>query len=192
MINFDHDNRKLFCDREEWECYNHTPYNVIQEINALVYAVITTNNDPVVAQKIIYDTIASSEEYRSYGFRDSECDQCTTNVINTYYGSNIDRWANLSLRAEKKNEQWVFNVITQPTNKETKPMGLSALSYAKLSEALADDVATYIREDERFQELILKMIPEAIQEHLGDVNTEVAAHLVAHLAPKMYLVGMED
>lgn len=71
-------------------------------------------------------------------------------------------------------------------------MGLSALSYAKLSDALSDDVATYIREDVRFQEFILKMLPEAIQEHLGDVNTEVAAHLVAHLAPKMYLVGMED
>jgi hypothetical protein len=192
MITFDHDNRKLLCDREEWECYNHTPYNVIQEINALVYAVITTNNDPVVAQKIIYDTIYANEAYRKYGFRDSEGDQCTTNIINTYYGSNIDRWANLSLRAEKKKEQWVFNVITQPTNKETKPMGLSTFSYAKLAEALADDVSTYIREDERFQELILKMIPEAIQAHLGDINTEVAAHLVAHLAPKMYLMGLED
>lgn len=192
MITFDHDNHELFCDRHEWECYSHTPYNVIEEINKLVYSVITINTDPVVAQKIIYDTISSSEEYRSYGFRDSECDQCTTNIINKYYGSNIDRWANLSLRAEKKNEQWVFNVTTQPTNNKAKTMGLSAISYAKLSEALADDVATYIREDERFQELILKMIPEAIQEHLGDVNTEVAAHLTAHLAPKMYLVGMED
>jgi hypothetical protein len=36
------------------------------------------------------------------------------------------------------------------------------------------------------------MVPEAIQEHLGIVNTEVAAHLTAHLVTKMYLVGMED
>jgi hypothetical protein len=193
MITFDHDNSKLFCDRHDWECYNQTPYNVIEEINALVYSVITTNNDPVVAQKIIYDTINANNEYRWYGFRDSEGDQCTTNIINKYYGSNIDRWAALDLRAEKKKEKWVFNVTTQPTNnKETKPMGLSALSYAKLAEALSDDVATYIREDERFQELILKMVPEAIQQHLGDVNTEVAANLVAHLAPKMYLMGLED
>jgi hypothetical protein len=192
MITFDHDNHKLLCDRHEWECYRNTPENIIEEINALVYAVITTNNDSVVAQKIIYDTIAANDKYRGYGFRDSEGDQCTTNIINKYYGSNIDRWANLDLRAERKKEKWVFNVITQPTNKETKPMGLSALSYAKLAEALSDDVATYIREDERFQELILKMVPEAIQAHLGDVNTEVAANLVAHLAPKMYLVGMED
>ena len=71
-------------------------------------------------------------------------------------------------------------------------MGLSAMSYEKLAEALADDVATYIREDERFQKLILQLVPEAIQEHFGDVNYDVAENLTSHLAPKMYLVGMED
>jgi len=105
MITFDYVVHKLYCDRTEWECYSKTPDSVIEEINALVYAVITTNTDPVVAQKIIYDTIYANEMYRKYGFRDSEGDQCTTNIINEYYGSDIDRWANLSLRAEKKNEQ---------------------------------------------------------------------------------------
>lgn len=114
MITFDHDNSKLLCDRDEWECFVNTPYAVIQEINALVYAVITTNNDPVVAQKIIYDTIYANETYRKYGFRDSEGDQCTTNIINRYYGSKIDRWANLNLKAERRNEKWVFNVTKQP------------------------------------------------------------------------------
>jgi hypothetical protein len=191
MITFDHTNHKLFCDRDEWECFSFTPEYIIDEINALVYEVITTNTDPVIAQKIIYDTIAANEKYRGYGFRDSEGDQCTTNIINKYYGSSIDRWANLSLRAEKKNEKWVKHTIETP-KQEKKSMGLSAISYAKLAEALADDVATYIREDERFQKLILQLIPEAIQEHLGDVNTEVTENLTSHLAPKMYLVGMED
>ena len=107
MITFDHDNSKLLCDREEWECYSNTPDSVIEEINELVYAVVTTNTDPVVAQKIIYDTINANNEYRGYGFRDSECDQCTTNIINWYYGSKIDRWANLDLKSDQK---WVFNV----------------------------------------------------------------------------------
>ena len=191
MITFDYDNSKLLCDRDEWECYSHTPEYIIDEINALVYAVVSTNYDPVIAQKIIYDTIAANDNYRGYGFRDSEGDQCTTNIINKYYGSSIDRWANLSLRAEKKNEKWVKHTIETP-KQEKKPMGLSALSYARLSDALAEDVATYIREDERFQELILKMIPEAIQEHLGDVNDDALANLTAHLAPKLYLMGMED
>ena len=71
-------------------------------------------------------------------------------------------------------------------------MGLSALSYAKLADALVEDVATYIREDERFQELILELLPEAIHEHLGDVNIDVVANLTAHIAPKLYLMGLED
>jgi len=191
MITFDYVVHKLYCDRTEWECYSKTPDSVIEEINALVYAVITTNTDPVVAQKIIYDTIYANEMYRKYGFRDSEGDQCTTNIINEYYGSDIDRWANLSLRAEKKNEQWVFNVI-QTTNKETKPMGLTQQSYERLAEALADEVSCYIAEDDRFREVILKLIPEAIQSKLGLVDAEVIGEMTAHLAPKMVLVGMED
>lgn len=182
---------KLYCDRSEWECYNHTPDHVIDEINAIVHAVITTNNDPVVSQKIIYDTLHENG-YGKYGFRDSECDACTTRIINLHYGSRIDRWANLDLRAEKKGEKWVKHTINTPKQQHTKTMGLSALSQPKLADALADDVATYIREDERFMELILQLLPEAIHEHLGDLNMDVLAHLTAHLAPKMVLVGMED
>jgi len=191
MITFDHDNYKLYCDRKEWECYSKTPDSVIKEVNALVYAVITTNTDPVVVQKIIYDTIYANETYRKYGFRDSEGDQCTTNIINEYYGSDIYRWEYLSLRAEKKKEKWVFNII-QTTNKETKPMELTQQSYERLAEALADEVSCYIAEDDRFREVILKLIPEAIQNKLGLVDAEVIGELTAHLAPKMVLVGMED
>ena len=182
-------NNKLHCDRGEWECYRHTPDHIIDEVNDLVYAVITTNNDAVVAQKIIYDTLQENG-YGKYGFRDSECDQCTTNIINQYYGSKIDRWADL--RGKRKGEQWVKHTIDTPKQPQTKIMGLSALSYAKLADALVEDVATYIREDERFQELILELLPEAIHEHLGDVNIDVVANLTAHIAPKLYLMGLED
>ena len=189
MIDFG--THELHCDRKEWECYNHTPDHVIDEINAIVYAVIKTNEDPAISQKIIYDTLQANG-YGKYGFRDSEGDACTTRIINQYYNSNIDRWSCFVLRAEKKGEKWVKHTIDTPKQQHTKAMGLSALSYAKLADALADDVATYIREDERFMELILQLLPEAIQEHLGDVNIDVAANLTAHLAPKMFLTGLED
>jgi hypothetical protein len=113
MSTFNHEEKKLYCDRDEWQCYSKTPYSVIEEINALVYAVVTTNTDPVVAQKIIYDTIGE-KGYGKYGFRDSEGDQCTTNIINKYYDSNIDRWADLSLKAEWKNEKWVKHTTEKP------------------------------------------------------------------------------
>ena len=193
MITFDYVVHKLYCDRTEWECYSKTPDSVIEEINALVYAVITTNTDPVVAQKIIYDTIYANEMYRKYGFRDSEGDQCTTNIINEYYGSDIDRWANRSLIAEHKGEKWIHNVTPQKNNtQEKKAVGLTQQSYERLAEALADEVSCYIAEDDRFREVILKLIPEAIQSKLGLVDAEVIGELTAHLAPKMVLVGMED
>jgi hypothetical protein len=118
MITFNHEEKKLYCDGMEWECYSGTPNHVIEEINALVYSVVTTNTDPVVAQKIIYDTIAA-KGYGKYGFRDSEGDQCTTNIINKYYSSNIDRWANLSLKAEWKNQKWIHT--TETPKKEENP-----------------------------------------------------------------------
>jgi hypothetical protein len=192
MITFDYVVHKLYCDRTEWECYSKTPDSVIEEVNALVYAVITTNTEPIIAQKIIYDTIYANETYRKYGFRDSEGDQCTTNIINEYYGSDIDRWANRSLIAEHKDEKWIHNVTPQNNTQETKPMGLTQQSYARLAEALADEVSCYIAEDDRFREVILKLIPEAIQSKLGLVDAEVIGELTAHLAPKMVLVGMED
>ena len=182
---------ELHCDRKEWECYNHTPDRVIDEINAIVYAVIKTNDNPVISQKIIYDTLKAND-YGKYGFRDSEGDACTTRIINQYYNSNIDRWACLDLRGERKGEQWVKHTIQTPKQPQTKAMGLSSFSYEKLADALADDVANYIREDERFMELILELLPDAIHECLGECNIDVVANLTAHLAPKMYLTGLEE
>jgi hypothetical protein len=118
MITFNYEEMELYCDRDEWQCYNNTPDHVIEEINALVYAVVTTNTDPVIAQKIIYDTIGE-KGYGKYGFRDSEGDQCTTNIINKYYDSNIHRCANLSLKAEWKDQKWIHT--TETPKKEENP-----------------------------------------------------------------------
>ena len=35
---------------------------------------------------------AFNELYSEWGFYDSECNQVTTNVINKYYKTNLDRW----------------------------------------------------------------------------------------------------
>jgi hypothetical protein len=177
--------------RKDWECYSRTPDSVIEEINALVYAVITTNSDPVIAQKIIYDTI-ESKGYGKYGLRDSECDQCTTNIINQYYGSNIDRWADLSLKAEKKGQKWIHksdgNYVTVEVStsrvskeqsigrvnrepKENKTVkGLSNKTIDKLSHALKEDVINYIQNDDRYAEFMQEVLNDAIHNYLGQID----------------------
>jgi hypothetical protein len=76
--------------RSEWECYTDTPDVVIEEVNELFLEILNTTQSPVLAQKRTYDAMF---DYRQYGFMDSECSQCITDVINKYYNSNIDRWA---------------------------------------------------------------------------------------------------
>ena len=80
--------------RSEWECYVDTPDSVIEIINDKFSQILESYTDPIYAQKSIYNFC---NEYREWGFIDSECNQAATNVINQYYGSNIDRWAILSL-----------------------------------------------------------------------------------------------
>lgn len=168
----------VYADNKDWECYSHTPENVIKEINSLVYGVITNNSDPIVAQKIIYDTF-ESRGYGKYGFRDSECDRCTTNIINQYYGSNIDRWANLRLKAEKKGEKWIHKVPTciKQQTQEKKTMTLSNKTIQNLASALKQEVIDYIHEDERYAQMMHETITDAIVEKLGPVDEEVLHEL---------------
>ena len=69
-------------------------------------------------------------------------------------------------------------------------MALSTNTIIKLSEALSDDVATYITQDERFFELIVELIPEAISAKLGDVDMNVAAELSVCIAERLRLIGV--
>ena len=81
--------------RSEWECYIDTPDSVIDTINAEFSVILMSPTSPVYAQKRIYEFLY--ENYREWGFSDSECNQVVTNVINKYYQSNIDRWAMLDV-----------------------------------------------------------------------------------------------
>lgn len=77
---------------EEWECYSDTPQGVVDKINAEFRVVLNTNTSPSWAQKRFFSFL---DTFANYGFRDSECCQVATDVINRYYCSSIDRWEHL-------------------------------------------------------------------------------------------------
>lgn len=69
-------------------------------------------------------------------------------------------------------------------------MALSELTIQRLAEALADDVASYISEDERFMELMMELIPDAIQDKLGNVDDTVAADLSVCLSGYLRMISV--
>lgn len=81
---------KVEVSRKEWECYVDTPDSIIKDVNSGITEILMTTHNPVMAQKRIYDFL---DLYRTYGFRDSECDRAATDIINAYYKSHINRWA---------------------------------------------------------------------------------------------------
>jgi hypothetical protein len=87
--------KQLVIKRSEWECYTDTPDKVIDRVNTRLLCILNRHNNPIIAQKYAYNYLY--ENHREWGFSDSECNQCVTDVINVYYNSNIDRWASLSL-----------------------------------------------------------------------------------------------
>ena len=80
---------KLDIKRSQWECYTDTPDSVIETINAYFGYVLTTNDNANDAQAEMYHFL---NMFTEWGFRDSECDQCTTDNVNKFYKSNLSRW----------------------------------------------------------------------------------------------------
>ena len=64
-------------------------------------------------------------------------------------------------------------------------MALSNNTIIKLAEALSNDVADYIMEDERFFDLIVNLIPDAIQSKLGDLDATIAAELSVYISERI-------
>ena len=87
---------QLTVSRKEWECYRSTPDFVIDEINSTFLEILQTTNSPRYAQKRYYD-FAYDSGFDLYGLRDTECCIVATDIINTYYKSNIDRWAYMEI-----------------------------------------------------------------------------------------------
>lgn len=81
---------KVEVSRKEWECYVDTPDSIIKDVNSGITEILMTTHNPVMAQKRIYEFLTL---YKTYGFRDSECESVATDIINVYYDSYINRWA---------------------------------------------------------------------------------------------------
>jgi hypothetical protein len=64
-------------------------------------------------------------------------------------------------------------------------MALSNNTIIKLAEALSNDVADYIMEDERFFDLMVNLIPDAIQSKLGDLDATIAAELSVYISERI-------
>ena len=69
-------------------------------------------------------------------------------------------------------------------------MALSDSTIQRLADALVNDVATYITEDERFFDLMVELIPDAIHDKLGNVDDMVLAELSMCISGQLRLIGV--
>lgn len=69
-------------------------------------------------------------------------------------------------------------------------MALSTSTTQRLADALCDDVAQFITEDERFFDLMVELIPDAIHAKLGNVDDIIAAELSMCIAERLRLIGV--
>jgi hypothetical protein len=69
-------------------------------------------------------------------------------------------------------------------------MALSESTIQRLADALCDDVASHISEDDRFFDLMVKLIPDAIYAKLGDVDDQVVAELSMCISERLVLKGV--
>ena len=69
-------------------------------------------------------------------------------------------------------------------------MALSDSTIQRLADALCDDVAAYITEDERFFDLMVELIPDAISAKLGNVDCQIAAELSMCISERLRLIGV--
>jgi hypothetical protein len=56
-------------------------------------------------------------------------------------------------------------------------MRLSNEAYRNLAKALQDEVADYIRQDDRYIEFMMELVSDAIQSKLGTVHDEILMDL---------------
>ena len=64
-------------------------------------------------------------------------------------------------------------------------MALSTNAICRLAEVLAPEVVDYIYNDERFYELMMEIVPDAIADKLGNVDDSVAAELTMAISERI-------
>ena len=65
-------------------------------------------------------------------------------------------------------------------------MKLSNKTIQSLADALAPEVISYIHEDERYAEFMMEMIPDAIQEAMGNLDEELKMELSFCVMDRVY------
>ena len=78
--------------REQWDCYLHTPQNLVEKINNSFSKILENSVSPEMALRNMYVLLCS---YIEYGFRDTECEQVVVDEINKYFydEDDVDRWS---------------------------------------------------------------------------------------------------
>jgi hypothetical protein len=66
-------------------------------------------------------------------------------------------------------------------------MALSDKSFDQIVSALVPDVITYIEEDSRYVDFMQKVIPDAIQSYLGNIDEGLKSDLSICIMDKIWL-----
>jgi hypothetical protein len=66
-------------------------------------------------------------------------------------------------------------------------MSLSNQTISKLSDALVSEVVAYIYEDQRWCDFLHEIIPDAVQDKLGDVDEDLKFELALCIMDKIIL-----
>lgn len=69
-------------------------------------------------------------------------------------------------------------------------MALSNSTIHRLADALSKDVAEYITEDDRFFQLMVDLIPDAVSAKLGAIDEEVLFELSVCISERLRLIGV--
>ena len=65
-------------------------------------------------------------------------------------------------------------------------MALSTTTITKLADALSADVIQYIEKDERYVEFLMDVIPDALNEFLGELEMDLCVELSTSIMDKIY------
>tara|TARA_B110000503_G_scaffold37585_1_gene61453 strand:+ start:649 stop:870 length:222 start_codon:yes stop_codon:yes gene_type:complete len=66
-------------------------------------------------------------------------------------------------------------------------MALSNSTTQKLANALTSEVIDYIHEDDRWAELMMEVIPDAISEKMGSIDNDLRHELSMCIMDRIYL-----
>ena len=73
--------------KKDWQCYLDTPDYIVDAVNSMTNAILMTQDKPKSALARIFIVL---DMFREYGFRDTECENVATNIVNTHFSELAD------------------------------------------------------------------------------------------------------